>query len=182
MQHDDAEKRMRDALSRLPLEPDPADAFAALDKALQPDLWPAWVSLQRRVAAEAPEELHAWACGRIAAASWLNTLLHDVHLRVREEMAGDTEEPELPEGAEECMQQVHNVAQGLLSALVLTTLDHVQEVLETAASGQELPPCPACALEARLMELLRVVLAALDEYHLRQGQQGSEEDEEEDAR
>ncbi len=162
--HDDAD-RMRRALSKLPVTPDPADAFSALDKKLQPDLWRAWVALQRRVAAEAPNDLREWPCNRIAAAIWINTIVRDIHHRVRRDMGGSADNPNLPDGAEECMQQVHDAAEAMLSALLLTTLEHVQAVQEGIAANDSMPECPACELEARFTDVLRAALGALGEYH-----------------
>jgi hypothetical protein len=164
MRHDDDAERLRRALSKIPLSPDPAGAFAALDKKLQPDLWRAWEALVARVADEMPVELHEWPAHSIAAASWVNTLLQDVEARVRQQAAGDAESPELPEGAEEQMQELRSVAEGMLSALVLTTLEHLQWLLEPAAAGEDMG-CPACALESRFTDVLRSVLGALEAYH-----------------
>ncbi|MGD8239147.1 MAG: hypothetical protein PVH68_11380 [Armatimonadota bacterium] len=164
MRHDDDAERLRKALSQIPVTPDPAGAFAALDKTVQPGLWEVWQGLVARVADESPEELQEWPPDRIAATSWLNTLVHDVHARVRQEVGGDAEKPELPPGTEECMQELHGAAEGMLSALVLPALEHLQLVLEAAAAGEDIG-CPACALESRFTDVLRSVMGALQQYH-----------------
>ncbi|MFQ5809397.1 MAG: hypothetical protein ACE5JM_07240 [Armatimonadota bacterium] len=164
MRHDDDAERLRKALSQIPVTPDPAGAFAALDKKLQPDLWEAWQTLLARVDDESPDELQEWPPDRIAATSWLNTLVHDVHTRVRHEVGGDADRPALPPGAEDCMQELHGAAEGMLSALILPALEHLQIVLEAAAGGEDIG-CPACALESRFTDVLRSVMGALQQYH-----------------
>jgi len=176
MQHDDDAERLRRALSKVPLPQDPAGAFAELDGKLQPELWRGWQALLRRVADEAPEELREWPSNRVAAAIWLNTLLQDVHAGVVRAAGGDAGGPALPPGAAERMQELHSAAEAMLSALVLTTLEHLQWVLEAAATGDEVD-CPACALESRFTDVLRSVLGALDPYHMREGEDGDEGEE-----
>jgi len=164
MRHDDDAERLRKALSKVPLTPDPGSAFAALDQKVRPELSRVWQAVVQRVVDEAPEELREWPATHIAATSWLNTLAQDVHANVRREVGGDVENPKLPEGAAERMQEVHNAAEATLSALVLPTLEHLQVVLEAVASGEDVG-CPACALESRFTDVLRSALGALQQYH-----------------